>query len=502
MAGEGPGRTDRPPGRYRRGVALIVVLWVMVVLSFLCVSFARDMVLEMDGARYFTDDVQAALAAASAVARARIALASYRPDPSDPADALLRDNPEEFRWVPLAGGSQGVAAGRAAGRTSDLERADASEAYYSLLGLRYDSDETLTFGLIDEAAKLNANVASWQSLARLPGMTDEVAQAIVDFRDPDSDPLPYGAEDEYYQSLSPARRAKNAPFDTLEELLLVRGVTPEVLYGEDTNRNGVLDPWENDGDASPPDDDQDGELDRGLADYLTVCSAEPNLNSQGRPRLSLNTTPRDQLRETLSAGIPPELLDRILEGGSGGPGGGRTSGAAPGRPPGGSGSGGGYRTMADLLRRVPQLLRPENRRALAYLLDVATVREEKVLPGLVNVNTAPVEVLAALPGLDEDTAEAIDAYRRQGEGGEFGSVVWLLEAGLSPERFLEVLPHVTVRSFQYRVQAVGVAGRRRVFRRLEVVLDRSRPGVPPIFWRDVTQWGVPFDLRAEAERSS
>jgi len=154
--------------------------------------------------------------------------------------------------------------------------------------------------------------------------------------------------------------------------------------------------------------------------------------------------------------------------------------------------------MAGLIQQVPALLERENREALAYLLDVATLSEEEALPGLVNINTAPPEVLAALPGLDEDVAEAVDAYRKQG-GADFGSVVWLLESGVGPERFQEVLPFITARGFRYRVRAVGVAGSRNVFRRLEVVLDRSQPGVPPVFWRDVSDWGAPFDFVAQAE---
>jgi hypothetical protein len=155
--------------------------------------------------------------------------------------------------------------------------------------------------------------------------------------------------------------------------------------------------------------------------------------------------------------------------------------------------------MAALLERVPALLLQQNRKALGSLLDVATVSQETAARGLVNVNTAPPEVLAALPGLDEQTAEAIDAYRKQG-GSDFSSVTWLLDVqAVGPQRFLPLLPLITARSFQYRVDAVGVAGARNVFRRLAVVLDRSRSNVPPIAWRDVTEWGAPFDLVAEAE---
>jgi len=379
----------------------------------------------------------------------------------------------------------------------EAETGAESRAHYSLLGRRYDSDEYLTFGLLDEAAKLNVNTAPWQSLARLPEMTDELAQAIVDFRDPDSEPLPYGAEDEFYETLEQAYRARNAPFETVQELLLVKGVTLDVLYGEDTNSNGILDPWENDGDARPPDDDQDGELDRGLAAYVTVYSSEPNVNSAGQPRLNLTSASRDEVQRTLSEGMPSELVDQVCSVLF------PASGSGPGGPP--SGRGGAQPAQIDgmpaLLARVPALLERENRGALAYLLDVATLSGEEAFPGLVNVDTAPTAVLAALRGLDEDTAEAIDAYRRQG-GADFSSVVWLLDVeAVGPQRFLQLLPLITARSFQYRVAAVGVAGSRRVFCRLDVVLDRSRPDVPPIFWREVTDRGVPFDFVAQAEET-
>ena len=56
-------------------------------------------------------------------------------------------------------------------------------------------------------------------------MTPDVADAIVDWLDMDSSPRPYGAEDDYYTALSPPYHCKNGPLDSLEELLLVRGVT-------------------------------------------------------------------------------------------------------------------------------------------------------------------------------------------------------------------------------------------------------------------------------------
>src|SRR5438876_360021 len=80
------------------------------------------------------------------------------------------------------------------------------------------------------------------------------------------------AQSDYYSALSPSYLAKNGPLDTLEELLLVRGVTAQLLLGNDRNRNGQFDPDENDG---------SGALNPGWASYLTVYSREWNLDSTG-----------------------------------------------------------------------------------------------------------------------------------------------------------------------------------------------------------------------------
>ena len=68
--------------------------------------------------------------------------------------------------------------------------------------------------------------------------------------------------------------AKDESFETVEELLLVRDITALELYGEDKNRNGILDENENDASDSDPPDNRDGKLDRGLFDFVTVYSKE------------------------------------------------------------------------------------------------------------------------------------------------------------------------------------------------------------------------------------
>ena len=56
---------------------------------------------------------------------------------------------------------------------------------------------------------------------------------------------------------------------------------PGLLYGEDANLNGMLDPNENDGMKLPPYDNQDGILDPGLFEYVTVLSHETTHGTNG-----------------------------------------------------------------------------------------------------------------------------------------------------------------------------------------------------------------------------
>jgi general secretion pathway protein K len=56
-----------------------------------------------------------------------------------------------------------------------------------------------------------------------------VVDSILDWRDPDNLRRLHGAESAYYQSLSEPYFAKNGDFDAVEELLMIRGVTPEIF---------------------------------------------------------------------------------------------------------------------------------------------------------------------------------------------------------------------------------------------------------------------------------
>jgi len=87
---------------------------------------------------------------------------------------------------------------------------------------------------LPEAAKLDVNTVPVQDLNRLllglgvePGRAQEITAAIDDWRRP-TEGSPF---DNHYLSLTPSFRAPHASLQEIEELLLVKGVTPEIFYG-------------------------------------------------------------------------------------------------------------------------------------------------------------------------------------------------------------------------------------------------------------------------------
>ena len=121
--------------------------------------------------------------------------------------------------------------------------------YFWIMQFNPDSDSTYLFGITDESSKLNINTTSntlATYLMSLPcNMQQDTADAIMDWRAKGTNPTPDGAESSYYSSLQEPYNAKNAQFESVEELLLVsssagNAVTPQLLWGVDLNRNGIL----------------------------------------------------------------------------------------------------------------------------------------------------------------------------------------------------------------------------------------------------------------------
>lgn len=260
----------------RRGSILVVVLVVLVVLALGAYTFSESMIVEAQATAAFGRDAQARAAADSGIELAASLLTQrYEQTPSS-----YFSNPEWFQGILV----QNNDSPKGRGRFSVVSAVETDP-----------SGRSIRFGLVDESSKLNINAVptllksntdARKVLQYLPQMTPEITDAILDWVDSDTTPRELGAEDETYLPLG--YKAKNKALDSLDELLMVRGVTPLLLFGEDANRNGLLDPNENDGELSPPLDNGDGLLDRGWSAYFTVYGREGNYKSDGTQRINVN----------------------------------------------------------------------------------------------------------------------------------------------------------------------------------------------------------------------
>lgn len=292
-------RKSRIENRESRAIILPVVLVIVGLLALIMAGFVFFVRAEVSGMTAFNDGQQVRLAAESALEEAVSILRVDRDNPK-----LWYDNPDRFRhalvWSDIYT-RQTDPIREAGSRQKYFEsNPDRRVAYrHSLVAARYDGPAgIIRYGITPEGGKLNLNVSTEKQLTDMltPLLTEmgvqnpqDIINAIIDWRDGDDDMREGGAENEYYHTLKPAYNCKNGPFDTIEELLLVKGVTPAILYGEDVNRNGILDTNENDGDASFPDyDNGDGVLNQGIAAFLTVHARDFDRSIDNKQKLNLN----------------------------------------------------------------------------------------------------------------------------------------------------------------------------------------------------------------------
>jgi type II secretory pathway component PulK len=332
-------------------------------------------------------------------------------------------------------------------------------------------DGEYTFGLVDEASRVNLNSAASDMLLKLPGMTAELADSIIDWRDGDADVSSSGAESEYYLLQRPAYYCKDAPLETVEEVLLVRGATTELLYGEDANRNAVLDPSENDGEESYPSDNSDGRLDTGFLHYVTVYSAESNRAADGSERVNVNDFDTTALSDLLGEVIVGDRVFTILQA------------ARRGRP---------YENIIEFYQRSG-LTQEE----FAQVADRLTTSDDEDVTGLVNVNTAPREVLLCLPELDESDVDDL-LVAREDLDTDTSSVAWVSEM-IEPEKAAAVGSYITTRSYQFSADILAVSGDGRAYRRCRAVLDARESPPRVVCWQDLTHLGWPLDADIIAE---
>ncbi len=440
---------------HRTGAALILVLWAIAVLSLVAGGLSFAIRQDLAIANIERDRIVAHCLARAGVEQA---IASVVDDAAsfDASDSLIDtwcDDPLAMQQIELTGGS------------------------FSVIADGHEPTSTPWYGASDESAKLNINVATREQLLKLPDMTEPIAAAIIDWRDRDEEAEPDGIERGHYASLAHPYEIRNGAFRTVRELLLVRGVTPELFYGEDRNVNGLLETNEDDGTTSEPDDNGDGRLDRGWYAYVTIYSYEKNVNGTGEDRLKLNKASEQELTTRLH--LESWAAKSIIK-------------AREKKK---------FEHLVDLLdvKRDPSIRRdadaedeyyfraddeqdqPVTQTIFQQIVDDLTLKDEQILWGRINVNTAPEVVLNTLPGMDEDLAETI--VRDRDARGGYTSIGQLLDVkGVTKETFGKFEEAITVRSNVFRIWSQGDAASGLAQATIECVVDRSGDAPRVLYW--------------------
>ena len=407
-----------------KGLVLVTVLWVTVVLMVIVAALGRQSRLDTKVCLARLEGVRCKWASRAGIEKA-IGVLNEDTRESDCLTDLWSDNEEDFNNV-------------------------------------YLQNCWFTVRAVDEASKLNINTVTKGQLLALPEMLEEIADAIIDWRDEDDTPSTGGVEGGYYENLQYGYMARNGPLRTIRELLLVKDVTEQLFFGEDTNLNGQLDYNEQDGEESLPYDDGDSELDKGWIAYLTCYSYDNNKDAEGNQKTNINEGNASQLSRSL--GISNSQAEAIVEN----------------RPS------NGYQSIGDLIGTGSNSTLDVQ--TFSKIADKITVDDSDKIPGKVNVNTASDIVLAALMGggdSAQQTAENIIAYREILLYG-MESIGELLDVpSMTVNTFKNIAGLITTRSDVYSIRCVATADRNGpsgAKLETEAVVDRVSSPCKILFW--------------------
>jgi general secretion pathway protein K len=250
-------KTDDYQLMTENGVILIAVLWIFVALAVIALSFSKESFVEVAAARN-----SQSLEISYYAARAGLMTTIYQIIQKRTTTSVLQptdqDTPDPIDLGSVTGNFGGAA------YRVDIQD-DSGRIALNLVGEEQLRSLTEVIGIPQNDA-------------------DIIVDSILDWHDADTNPRANGAEDAYYQSLNPPYKAKNKNFDTLEELLLVRGITPDYFYGH-------------------PERSSDGSITTryGLSRYLSVYSSRNQVNVNYAPLAVLQSIP----------GMPPEAAQLI-----------------------------------------------------------------------------------------------------------------------------------------------------------------------------------------------
>jgi general secretion pathway protein K len=256
--------------RNEKGVALILILWVVILLSVIANTFAWMIRTEAQAVSNFQGETRAYYLARGGFQRIILELMKNKEN--------LKQEAVE-KWLKIDG------------RVNTISFIDG----YA---------EVRVF---DEGGKVDINAASRDDIMRiLAAMNldmedkDVIADSILDWIDENNLHRLNGAEDDYYRSLSEPYGSKDAPFSTVDELLWVRGMTPEIFYNKAISQSANPELASLEGE-----DASSGEEIRfrnGLESIFTVFTSSNKVNINTAPLILISSLP----------GISEEMAKRIV----------------------------------------------------------------------------------------------------------------------------------------------------------------------------------------------
>lgn len=475
-----------------KGSILIAILWCVALLSLIVVSVLHTSRIDLMTQKNYGDRIQAHYLALAGIEKAKALLYQNAHDRSRNGKnhtGELYNSPDDFRDVALGRGKFRV-----------FRRG------------RQDEGGGLIYGVSDEESRLNVNDATINELTNLDQMTAYIAGAIMDWRGSGQNQATNGANADYYMSLQPPYQPRNGPFETIRELLMVRGVTRDLLFGKDTHENGLLPPAGDSEDDSLSTDGSSADADGGWAGIMTIASTDKNVTAGGQDRVNVQTA--DQTALTGVRGITPAIANAIISyrgqnqlqsiadlldvtaannqnqsgqnqsansnAGSDSNSNSDQSNSDQSSPTSQSTSDASNANSGDSSSNQKVI----NRDLLIDIADeVSTTDSDQDLTGIINVNTAGLDVMTCLPGVDRQLAQAIISYRQS--SGFFANTAELLRVdGMTPDIFKQVAPLVSARSETYRILSEGKVNSTGARQRIQEIVHVGLTDVSTLSYRE------------------
>ncbi len=138
------------------------------------------------------------------------------------------------------------------------------------------------------------------------------------------------------------------------------------------------------------------------------------------------------------------------------------------------------------------------------LMDALTTQDVDLMPGRINLNECPAELLYGIPLLSEETVEAILENREpESDDPNRQYETWpLVEGILTLDEMRMLVPLVTAGGDVYRAQIIGYFEASGVSHRAEVIIDATSVNPKIVSWRDMSHLGRGFDLSVLGMRSA